>query len=283
MTVITKQIMDLIAAALEEDIADGDVTTNAILGSSSCHGVAEILFKQDGVLAGIPVFTQVFHSVDPQVTISPLFAEGEYISKGTIVAKVSGSMSTLLKCERTALNFLQHLSGIATSTHEYIAAAKPHRLGILDTRKTTPLLRSLEKYAVKIAGGTNYRCGLYDMVMIKDNHIKAAGGISQAIEKVLDAYGNKYFITVEVARLEQLSSVVKYNIDRIMLDNMNNESICKAIDIIRGCGKSIEIEVSGGITPQRVKELAPLDIDYVSSGAITNRSISLDISMNFVK
>lgn len=283
MTVITKQIIDLIAAALAEDIADGDITTNAILGSSSCHGVAEILFKQDGVLAGIPVFTQVFHSVDPQVLISPLFADGEYIKKGTVVATVSGSMSTLLQCERTALNFLQHLSGIATSTHEYITAAKPHRLGILDTRKTTPLLRSLEKYAVDIAGGTNYRCGLYDMVMIKDNHIKAAGGISQAIKKVLDAYGNKYFITVEVARLEQLSDVVKYNVNRIMLDNMNNENICKAIAIIRGCGKHIEIEVSGGITPQRVKELAPLDIDYVSSGAITNRSISLDISMNFVK
>ncbi|WP_372370265.1 carboxylating nicotinate-nucleotide diphosphorylase [Candidatus Uabimicrobium sp. HlEnr_7] len=283
MTVITENIIDLIKAALEEDLAEGDLTTDAILGSDHHPTTAEILFKQNGLLAGMPVFTQVFHTLDPQVKVISLFDEGQCVDKGTVVAKISGSMSTLLKCERTALNFLQRLSGIATSTHEYIEAAKPHHLGILDTRKTTPLLRHLEKYAVKIAGGTNYRSGLYDMVMIKDNHIKAAGSIINAIEKIINKYGKKYFITVEVANLQQLQDIISYPINRIMLDNMNNENICKAIDLIRSGNAQTEIEVSGGITPQRVKELAPLDVDYVSCGAVTNRAVSLDISMNFIK
>lgn len=277
MDIITLKTTQIIIASLEEDIASGDITTQAIIAEDS-FGKANILFKENGILAGLPIIEKVFQILDEKTTFQALFSEGDFIPKGTIAATIEAPMSVLLEGERTALNFLQHLSAIATLTHQYVEAVKPHKVKILDTRKTTPLLRHFEKYAVRIGGGTNYRWGLYDVVMIKDNHIKAANGIGKAIERILKAYNTKYFITVEVSNLKQLKVILGYPVNRIMLDNMDTDTIREAIAIING---KFEIEVSGGITPQRARELAPLGIDYISSGALTNRCVSLDISMNF--
>ncbi len=268
-------IQKTVAEALLEDMGPGDITTEAIVPKDQ-WGKAKIVFKETGILAGLPFATKVFSSLFPKTKFTTKANEGAKVSSGEVALEISAPVNSLLVGERTALNFLQRLSGIATLTSQYVEAVAGSGIKILDTRKTTPTLRAMEKYAVQMGGGVNYRHGLYDAVMIKDNHVSIAGGITPAVEKVLSLHGNKYPIIVEARTLEEVKEACTHKIDRIMLDNMDKETMIEAIKIIN---KSVEIEVSGGITVEKARELASLEIDYISAGALTNRSMSLDISM----
>lgn len=268
-------IQKTVAEALLEDMGPGDVTTQAIVPQDK-WGKAKIIFKETGILAGLPFATKVFSSLFSKSEFTIKANEGAKVSSGEVALEISAPVNSLLIGERTALNFLQRLSGIATLTSQYVEAVAGSGIRILDTRKTTPTLRAMEKYAVQMGGGVNYRHGLYDAVMIKDNHVSIAGGITPAIERVLSLHGNKYPIIVEARTLGEVKEACAHKINRIMLDNMDKEMMMEAIKIIN---KSVEIEVSGGITVEKAQELASLEVDYISAGALTNRSMSLDISM----
>lgn len=233
--------------------------------------------KQDGILCGIEFARVVFKEIDPGIDFQIQIHDGTPISPGETLATIIGSAAVCLKGERTALNILQHLSGIATLTREFVIASN-NKLKILDTRKTLPGLRIMEKYAVRTGGGHNHRFGLYDMVLIKDNHIEIAGGITPAVQAVRKR-SKKAFIEVEVRSMNELDEALSLNIDRIMLDNMNAAQIHKAVQMIRSRSGTIEIEVSGGITTEIVKDIADSGIDLVSIGALTHSAPAIDISM----
>jgi len=266
---------DVLRLSLIEDVGFGDVTSEAIF-SEDHFSQGFLLAKQDLVLAGIEVFTRVFALLDDRVKVVSYYADGASIRNGEKFAVLEGPTRSLLSGERVALNFLQRMSGIATETHRYIAAAEGSRAVIVDTRKTTPGLRMLEKYAVQVGGGKNHRYGLDAMVLIKDNHIQAAGGVFAAVQRIHNQVSPYIKIEIEVEKLEQIGQALEAGVDVIMLDNMTITMIKEAVQMIDG--KAL-IEVSGNVTIEKIGELAATGVDIISSGALTHSVRAADISM----
>ncbi len=272
-----QQIDSLIKLALNEDVGLGDITTRSIVSAGDIFE-AEILAKNDMVLCGLDIFKAVFCHLDTFVSYyDDIFKDGDFIKSGTIFLKMKGRGVALLEGERVALNIIQRLCGIASLTKQYVDRAKP--IKILDTRKTTPGIRIFEKYAVHCGGGVNHRFGLFDAILIKDNHIKAAGGIIQAITTVRKTNKNLMEIEVEASTIEEVKDAIVAKSDTIMLDNMTIEEIIKSVEIIDGKAK---IEVSGSISLQKIDTLSKLDINFISIGSLTHSPKASDISMNFI-
>ena len=272
-----KEIEKLIKIGLEEDISLGDITSRSILSPDDVN-VAEVLTRENIVLCGLNILKSVFLTLDPDIDFSDdTFNDGDNLKNNTKIISIKGKGIALLEGERVALNILQRLCGIATLTKEYVDKANPVK--ILDTRKTTPGLRLFEKYAVSCGGGKNHRFGLYDAVLIKDNHIKAAGGIIKAVEKIKKNYNNSMQIEVETTTLSEVNDAIIAKSDIIMLDNMPLEDIKKAVNLIDG---RASIEVSGSISIDQLNALSKVNIDFVSIGALTHSPKASDISMNFL-
>jgi len=271
-------LKDIIINALREDLHPaGDVTSQAIFSDEVDN--FQLLCKEDGVLSGIEIFKEVFQFIDPQIKTNIFFQDGSRICRNEIIAELSGKTLNILTAERTALNFLSHLSGIASKTAKYVKLAD-NKIRIKDTRKTIPGLRKLEKYAVRCGGGLNHRSGLYDMVMIKDNHIDAAGSITEAVSKVRSRWKNKFTIEVEARNIVEVKEALACNIDVIMLDNMPVDTMKEAVKLIQ---HSVEIEISGNVTLDKIPLLKELGINYVSVGALTHSVKALDFSLIKVK
>lgn len=269
----------LIEMALREDVGDGDHSTLACIPPTAT-GQAKMVAKQSGVLCGVEVGERVFHAVDSTLCVEALKHDGDTVEVGDVVMLVSGHSGSILTAERTALNFMQRLSGIATETRRMVQMLSGLHTRLLDTRKTTPNMRLLEKYAVHCGGGTNHRIGLYDMVMLKDNHIDFAGGIEQAIDRThqyLSAKGKDLRIEVEVRDLDELQRVLDHGgVDRVMLDNFDVETLREAVRRIDG---RFETEASGGITETTLRQYAETGVDFISVGALTHHIKSLDLSL----
>lgn len=277
---------ELIRMALLEDVGDGDHSTLACIPTTAT-GTAKMVAKQDGILCGMEVGERVFHFVNDSfyhsqmpMKVTPLKQDGERVKKGDELMTIEGAAGVILTAERTALNFMQRLSGIATQTHLLVDMLDGLHTQLLDTRKTTPNMRLLEKYAVKCGGGTNHRIGLYDMVMLKDNHIDFAGGIEAAIDRThayLKEKGKELKIEIEVRNLDELEQVMAHGgVDRIMLDNFDVETLKKAVKRIDG---KYETEASGGITEVTLRAYAETGVDFISVGALTHHIKSMDISL----
>ena len=272
----SKLIDDLIEIALREDIGHGDITSNAIENDS--QAVFNFIAKEEFILCGTLIAQKVFKKIDPSLEVEFSINDGEMPKMNKIFGTVKGKTTSILKGERTALNFLQELSGIATNTQKFIKKLNSPGIKILDTRKTTPGHRILQKYAVKIGGGFNHRFGLYDGVMLKDNHIDTAGGIKKAVEKVRNNIPSTIKIEVETRTFDEVKAAVDAGADIIMLDNFKTEDIKKACEII---GKKAKIEISGGINLNNICNYSEFDIDYISIGALTHQAQSVDISLKF--
>ena len=270
---------ELIGMALREDIGDGDHSTLACIPPDATNS-AKMVAKQDGILCGAEVGERVFHLVDNSLKVCLLKHDGDAICKGDVLMTVDGHSGSILTAERTALNYMQRLSGIATETHRMVSMLEGLDTKLLDTRKTTPNMRLLEKYAVHCGGGTNHRIGLYDMVMLKDNHIDFAGGIEKAIDRTrnyLDAKHKNLRIEIEVRNLDELQRVLDHGgVDRIMLDNFDTGTLREAVCRI---DHRYETEASGGITEQTLRAYAETGVDFISVGALTHHIKSLDISL----
>lgn len=270
---------DLIKRALEEDIGHGDITTDSLIAAEqSSRGL--FIAKTPGVLAGIKVSRAVFTFLDPETEFEILINDGDNVVPGDIIAVVRGKTRVLLIAERTALNFVQRLSGIATKTRKIVEMIKPTPAQLVDTRKTTPGLRVLEKYAVSVGGARNHRFGLYDGVMIKDNHIQAVGSITRAVVTARERVPHTVKIEVEVENMVQLNEALQAGADIIMLDNMDVYEMVEAVSIVGG--KAI-LEASGGINEGNVAEAARTGVDFISIGALTHSATSLDISFDIVQ
>jgi nicotinate-nucleotide pyrophosphorylase (carboxylating) len=281
MLKIDDKIRHLIELALGEDVGKGDLTSEAIIDQDLLVKVA-IVAKEEGIIAGLEIAKTVFQKLDPTLVFESSFKDGNKLIKKDIVATIKGRARSILSAERTALNFLQRLSGIATLTSKYVERIKDTRVKILDTRKTTPGLRALEKYAVKIGGGENHRMGLFDMILIKENHIKAVGDISWAIQKTKAKYPNEK-IEVETRNLDEVKEAVKSGADWIMLDNMSIEEMKKAVKVIRSSQREIKIEASGRVDLDNVREIALTGVDFISVGALTHSAPALDFSLLLVE
>ncbi len=264
----------LIQQAIQEDLGPGDVTTDATISADS-RSTAVMLAKQDLVLAGLDVSREVFHQMDPGVRFAGFFNDGDTIKDGTEIAKLSGSTHALLKGERVALNFLQHLSGIATLTAKFVEKLSGTKAQVLDTRKTIPGLRQLEKYAVRAGGGRNHRMGLYDLILIKDNHIKAAGSITNAVGAARKGAA-QLKIEVEAGNLNEVREALAVKADIIMLDNMSLELMRQAVKLIAG---KTQVEASGNVTLDTIRAIAETGVDFISSGTLTHSAPAADISM----
>lgn len=269
------QIDRIIEGALREDMSSEDLTTNAIYRRGRRAQVS-LIAKEEGVLAGLDVFKRTFTLMDEDMCFRDFRQEGEEVGRGDLVLEISGDVRTILQGERTALNFLQRMSGIATKTRSCVSALEGSRVKLLDTRKTTPNLRILEKYAVRVGGGENHRFGLSDGILIKDNHIGAAGSVTKAIELVREYLPFTKKIEIEVEDLEMVREALEAGADIIMLDNMSAEMIRQAAALI---GKRALIECSGNIDPENIRLYRELEIDYISSGALTHHIDALDLSM----
>ena len=265
----------LIRQALEEDVSSEDVSTNAVIRYAR-RGSVDLIVKQDGVIAGLPVYERVFKILDSGVDVRFYVEEGDSVENGRKLATVSGDMRTLLSGERVALNFLQRMSGIATYTNSIVRMLEGTKTKLLDTRKTTPNNRVFEKYAVKVGGGSNHRYNLSDGVMLKDNHIAAAGGVKEAVQMARAYAPFVRRIEVETDDLETVRAAVECGADIIMLDNMDPDSMKAAVEIIGG---KADVECSGNITKENIAYLTDLGVDYISSGALTHSAPVLDISM----
>ncbi len=266
---------------LLEDIGRGDVTTQGLLLSSR-QGRAEWVIKEDGIVAGLTIAAKVFELLDRETILTPTVAEGQFCSSGTKIAEIEGKMEALLSGERTALNLAMRLSGIATETKRYVDQILDLPAKFVDTRKTTPGLRILEKYATRVGGAINHRLGLDDAVMIKDNHIKAVGGINKAIALIRKNMPYPLTIEVETSSLEEVEEAMEHGADIIMLDNMSLEMMTQAVKMIRAVKRKIAIEASGNITVERIKAVAKTGVDYISSSAPITHSHWLDLSMRFL-
>jgi nicotinate-nucleotide pyrophosphorylase (carboxylating) len=266
------EYQDLVRRALQEDVGRGDVTTQAIVGADE-RGRGLLIMKSPGVIAGLDIAAESFRQLDPHIIITMHRRDGDCCIPGDSVAEISGRAQALLIGERTALNFLQRLSGIASLTRRFVEAAE-HRIIILDTRKTTPTLRALEKYAVRVGGATNHRMRLDDGVLIKDNHIKLAGGIVPAVARARKAQLNCR-IEVEVETLQEVDAALEAGADMLMLDNMSIPDIREAVRRCRGRAKT---EISGGVSLERIPELSSTGADFISSGALTHSAPAADIS-----
>jgi nicotinate-nucleotide pyrophosphorylase (carboxylating) len=268
----------IVEKALLEDIGTGDITTEFIIPSNiKAKGI--IKTSEEGVVAGLDIACLIFQKLDSEIVFQEKIKDGTKVARGKVLAEISGSARTILKGERVALNFLQRMSGIATITSKFCQEVKDLPVRIVDTRKTTPGLRILEKYAVRMGGGYNHRFGLYDAVLIKDNHIAVAGGIKSAVNSVQKQISHMIKIEVEVENLSQLQEALEMEVDIVMLDNMELETMKEAVKMAKG--KSI-IEVSGGITLGKVREIAQTGVDLISVGSLTHSVKSLDISMEII-
>ena len=269
-------IDDLIKIAIREDIGHGDITSNII--DDNKKSIFNFMAKDKFVFCGSLIAQKVFKEIDVSLEVEFDIDDGDIIEKGQILGRVKGRTVSILKGERTALNFIQHLSGIATNTQKFVKKLNNDKIKILDTRKTTPGHRIIQKYAVKIGGGSNHRFGLYDGVMLKDNHIDAAGGIKQAVEKVRYNIPSTIKIEVETRSLKEVKEAVEAGADIIMLDNFDLADIEKACEIIN---KKAKIEISGGVSLNNICNYSKFDIDYISIGALTHQAQSVDISLKF--
>lgn len=268
----------VIAAALAEDIGAGDVTTDAVIPiDMTCRG--KIVCKQDGIIAGLSIAARVFAAVDERITFDAKTRDGEKVQEDQIVARIAGPARGMLKAERVALNFLQHLSGVATMTARYVKAVDGTKTKILDTRKTTPGLRGLEKYATRIGGAVNHRMGLYDAVLIKDTHLALVGGITPALRAVRKAYPDTD-VNVEVSNVQELEQALTDKAPRILLDNFAPGQVREAMQIIRG---RAEVEISGGVLVSNARAYALAGADYISVGALTHSATALDFSMKVTR
>jgi nicotinate-nucleotide pyrophosphorylase (carboxylating) len=278
-----RKLKGLIERALLEDVGVGDITSKAVIDSDSMS-CAKIKVKQSGVLAGIFLAEQVFKTVDRKIKFKLYKKDGSQIKKGETIALVCGKTKSIMQAERVALNFLQRLCGVATLTNEFVKKTRKNELKILDTRKTTPTLRFLEKYAVRMGGGENHRFGLYDMILIKDNHIRTCGSVKQAVlraksflSKSKSKGGIK--IEVEVRNIRELEEATKSGVDRVMLDNMNTGDIRKCVKLVRSSKKKIEVEVSGSVDLNNVIKIARTGVDFISIGALTHSALALDLNL----
>lgn len=268
--------LELIRAALEEDLGFGDITSrNLELENRILQAV--LVSKGKGLLAGLKVFSQVFYEVDSETEVNLILQDGDKVKPGDQVAIIKGKARSLLEAERVALNFLQRLSGIATLTHQFVEKMGNSKTRLLDTRKTTPLLRHLEKYAVRVGGGYNHRFGLFDMIMLKENHIRSAGSIRRAVS-LIRSQDTAHRIEVEVTNLGEVAEAYESGADRVMLDNMTLSEIKQAVSAYQG---KIELEVSGNVTLETIGTIAATGVDYVSSGSLTHSFKSLDLSLLF--
>ena len=269
----------LIDLGLEEDINTGDVTTDSIIPEST-NAVATMTAKQDGVISGIDVIKKVYERFQKDIVYTTYFKNGDHVKKGDVLLRIEASYPTLLKGERLSLNIFQRMCGIATETAKYVKELEGTATELLDTRKTAPGLRVLDKMAVKDGGGTNHRMGLYDMAMIKDNHIKMAGGITKAVEQVRGNIPATIKIEVETTNLAEVDEASAAGADIIMLDNMDNATMAAAVQTIKASGKAIKTEASGNMSIPRLVEVAATGVDYISVGALTHTVKGMDISMN---
>ncbi|MDY3766005.1 MAG: carboxylating nicotinate-nucleotide diphosphorylase [Lachnospiraceae bacterium] len=266
---------DYIMRALQEDITGEDVTTNAVMPEPK-QGRADLICKQDGVICGLSVFRRVFELLDDTAKFETDCKDGDVVRKGQKIGVIRGDIRALLSGERTALNYLQRMSGIATLTHEMVKELEGKHTKLLDTRKTTPNMRPFEKYAVKVGGGCNHRYNLSDGILIKDNHIGAAGSITKAVEMAREYAPFVRKIEVEVENLDQLNEALEAGADIIMLDNMTLEEMKLAVDRVRG---KAQTECSGNVTIERLRAIAEVGVDYVSCGALTHSAPIMDLSM----
>lgn len=277
-----KSIASIIKLAIEEDLGDGDHSSLACIPPEA-KGKAKLLVKEKGIIAGIELSKLVFRQIDPELEVEYLIADGTEVSPGDIAFYVSGSSRSILSAERTVLNFMQRMSGIATSTHLMMKAMDNPNCILLDTRKTTPSIRVIEKWAVRIGGGKNHRMGLYDMIMLKDNHIDFAGGIENAIHRTheyLHKLGKSLKIEIEARSIEDVTEIIRVGgVDRIMLDNFSPQEMTKAVELIN---KRYETEASGMITSANIKLYAATGVDFISSGALTHQIKSVDLSLKSV-
>ncbi len=275
-----KELTDrLIELAFAEDIGDGDHTTLCSIPETAT-GKARLLIKEEGILAGVEVAKAVFHKFDPDLSVEVFINDGAHVKPGDVAFVVSGKVQSLLQTERLMLNIMQRMSGIATTTHNYVKLLDGTKAKVLDTRKTTPGMRMLEKAAVKIGGGENHRIGLFDMILLKDNHVDFAGGIENAIrgaQQYLKEKNKQLKIEIEVRNFDELNEVLAVGgVDRIMLDNFTPEQTREAVKLVNG---RVELESSGGITFETIRRYAETGVDYISVGALTHSVKSLDMSL----
>lgn len=266
---------DYIINTLKEDITSEDVSTNAVMPENK-QGKADLICKQDGIVCGLDVFERTFKILDDTSRFEANFKDGDFVKKGDLIGVIYGDVKAILSGERTALNYLQRMSGIATMTREYVNELKDYKTVLLDTRKTTPNMRPFEKHAVKVGGATNHRYNLSDGVLLKDNHIGAAGSVTKAIEmaKAYAPFVRK--IEIETETLEQVKEAIDAGADIIMLDNMDNDTMRKAVEMI---GDKAQTECSGNVTKERLKEIAEIGVDFVSCGALTHSAMIMDVSL----
>jgi nicotinate-nucleotide pyrophosphorylase (carboxylating) len=270
------ELLEIICRALAEDVGTGDFTSNWTIPHDRVVS-GDVLVKKQGIIAGLEVAALVFSTVDSNIQFEPLASDGDRVSRGTVVARVHGSARSVLTAERTALNFMQRMSGIATDARRFVDAVHGTHAVILDTRKTCPGLRLLDKWAVRLGGAQNHRTGLYDMVLIKDNHIAAAGGITPAVARVREQNHAGLAIEVEVKTLEELDEALALQVDRIMLDNMSLDQMREAVRRAQG---RVKLEASGGVDLTNVVKIAATGVDYISVGALTHSPQALDISLD---
>ena len=272
-------INKLLDLGIEEDINTGDITTESII-PESMNAVATMTAKQEGVISGLEIVKMVYDRFQSDVVFTPYFKDGDFVKKGDVILKIEATYPTLLRGERLSLNLFQRMCGIATETAKYVKELAGTYTELLDTRKTAPGLRVLDKLAVKHGGGTNHRMGLYDMAMIKDNHIKMAGGITKAVEQVRARIAEDIKIEVETTNLDEVKEAIAAGADIIMLDNMSNEAMAEAVAVINAAEKGIKTEASGNMSIPRLIEVAATGVDYISVGALTHTVKAMDISMN---
>ena len=272
-------INKLLDLGIEEDINTGDITTESII-PATMNAVATMTAKQAGVISGLEIVKMVYERFQSDVVFTPYFNDGDSVEKGDVILKIEASYPTLLRGERLSLNLFQRMCGIATETAKYVRELAEVHTELLDTRKTAPGLRVLDKLAVKHGGGTNHRMGLYDMAMIKDNHIKMAGGIAKAVEQVRARIAPEIKIEVETTTLDEVRQAIAAGADIIMLDNMDNATMTEAVSIIKAAAPAIKTEASGNMSIPRLKEVAATGVDYISVGALTHTVKAMDISMN---
>lgn len=275
---IPPSVINIIYNALEEDIGQGDVTTNLLIPEDR-KSKAYCIAKENFVLAGLPFVREVFRILDPSILFKTLYKDGSKVKKGNIIAEISGKTCVILKGERVSLNILQRLSGIATLTNRYVEKTRGLKAKIVDTRKTTPCHRFMEKYAVKVGGGYNHRFGLFDGILIKDNHIKTLGSIKKAVREAKKGH-HLFKIEVEVKNLKELKEAIESGADIIMLDNMSVRDMKEAVKIAKG---RVMLEASGNISLENVREVAETGVDLISVGALTHSAPAVDISLKIVK
>lgn len=270
-----KFIKEALLQFLKEDIGPGDITTDAIV-PEDLHYIGEFIAKESGIIAGLSILKTLFLLIDKKITLKEKVKDGRYVQKGQIIAVIEGPAAGILKGERTALNLLQRMSGIASLTRQFVESISGTNAVILDTRKTAPGLRMFDKWAVHIGGGKSHRFGLFDMILIKENHITIAGSITNAIQRVRERYQKKYPLEVEVKDTAELEEALKLKPDRILLDNMTIAELSEAVRINKG---RIELEASGNVSLDNVKEIAKTGVDYISVGRLTHSAKAMDISL----